>query len=70
MRDFFMLTLSETNQKNEEVGTVFIMLHQIVGIRKMEKMSEVITVNGKIFVKETFEDMLKKCSTYGLLKVM
>lgn len=70
MRDFFPIALSEVNAKGEECGTLFVFLHQIVCVRKLEKSSKVVTVAGEYSVKESFEDISKKCAIYGLIKVV
>ena len=70
MRDFFPIALTELNTKGEEVGTLFLFLNHIVGIRKFEKHSEILALNSKYLVRESFEDITKKCAIYGLMKVV
>ena len=69
MREFFAIAMTVVKAKDQHI-TMHVFLNQIVTISPVEGGTEIVTTTGKIVVKETVEDILRRAGTYGLLKAV
>jgi vacuolar-type H+-ATPase catalytic subunit A/Vma1 len=76
MRENFFISLSQVNLKIGEKGEhkepelIIIALSHIVMIQPKDKYTIVSTMNGDYNVRESVEDISRRTSSYGIMKVV
>lgn len=71
MREHFLITLTSLAGKDKEPVSTHVNLDHIVAMTALESGTAISLVNGNtITVKETVENINKRASVYGLMRIL
>ena len=71
MREIFLIALTGVNPKTgDTTGVIRVALNAIICIYKEEKATKICVNGSNLFVKEGIDEIIKRTSSYGLIRAV